>query len=95
MPRARDDDRSRSESFRTPSEVRDSRGNVVVWKMIDDAEGRKLRLLLFPQRSLNDTFFFCCFQVEREVMTWMLHARKVPRAISVLHFRTVPPSISI
>lgn len=58
MPRARDDDRSRSESFRTPSEVRDSRGNVVVWKMIDDAEGRKLRLLLFQQRSLNDTFFF-------------------------------------
>lgn len=57
MPRARDD-RSRSESFRTPSELRDSCGNVVVCKMIDEAEGRKSRLLLFPERSLNDTHLF-------------------------------------
>lgn len=91
MPRARDD-RSRSGSFRTPSEVRDSCGNVVVCKMIDEAEGRKSRRLLFPERSLNDDFFYC-FQVEHEVMTWMLHARKVPHAISVLHIYLHPTQV--
>lgn len=57
MPGARDD-RSRSESFRTPSELRDSCGKDAVCKMIDEAEGRKSGLLLFPERSLDDTYLF-------------------------------------
>lgn len=85
MPRARDD-RGRSGAFRTPSVLRDSCGNVVVCKMIDEAEARKF---------ISISEFAASKWSVRSGQTRMLHARKVPRAISVLHLRSVPPSVSI